>query len=255
MIPDREVLNGAPSSGGSIEHGTVGWEDGAPHFDREAGKPVVVKVTLFRGRGPGEVSHSGKTRAQGLQVLCCIGAPLNFIPPDGSRVLVAFPAECGWGPGAGVVFTMVTAEPEDQFGDTRSKLDFGPDCDLVIKARSITLTDYQDRWIAVGPQSGIKMGDATASGLQLKGGVWAMWVAEGNVAKSLLNLTKDNAVLTHKASTPAIIRLADGDCSIGSKGFAVACANAMIGGGASPATPAQYGLGTGSASTSVFIQP
>ncbi|HEX7464459.1 MAG TPA: hypothetical protein VF382_06160, partial [Actinomycetota bacterium] len=175
---DQDLFGGGEEGQGSIEAGTVGWNDGQAHYDVEAGEVVLVKVTLFRGRNPDRDPELVPGRAGGTQILARVSAPSQTIPADGAEVIVAVPAGFGLAPGCPVILAQVAVAPPNQFSATKAKIDYGADTDVVIKARSITFSDYEDRYITVGPTYGIKMGDADCNGAQLKGGIWMMWAAD-----------------------------------------------------------------------------
>src|SRR3972149_641324 len=178
-----ECYGPAQEDGGRLESGTVGWDDGKPHYDLDGGERTLVKVTLYRGYRPGEDKKPRDGRAGGMQILCRITRPLNFIPEDGEEVLVGIPAGFQETPGAGFILAVASNAPATQHSATKAKMDFGPEVDLVIKARSVTLSDYQDRFITLGPTYGIKMGagritDNSArdlSGCILKDGKWMFY--------------------------------------------------------------------------------
>jgi len=196
---EQAVLGGDASwASGSIEAGTVGWDDDADHYDTAPGEVVLVKVTLFRGRNPDRDPEPKPGRAGGLQILARVSAPMQTIPPDGAEVIVAVPAVFGLTPGAPVILAQVAVAPPNQFSATRAKLDFGPDVDVVIKARSVTLTDYEDRFFTLGPRFGIKMGDAGANGMQLKGGKWCAYVAQNGDAKAVWEMSATDLKISQK---------------------------------------------------------
>jgi hypothetical protein len=179
---EQERLRDQRSGSGSIELGTVGWGDGEDRFAPEVeGEPTLVKVTLFRGRRPDVDGEAKEDRAQGQPTLCRVAQPLNYIPPEGGQVMVAIPAGFELTPGVGVIFAAM-GPTTTQFGTARAKMDFGPDVDLILKAKSVTLSDYEDRYLTLGPDFGFKVGDATASGLNLQDGKWLMYVADGGDA-------------------------------------------------------------------------
>jgi hypothetical protein len=246
---------------GPIEAGTVGWEDGKDHFDVASGEVALVKVTLFRGRNPDRDPPLTEGRAGGLRILARISAPMNDIPPDGTEVLVAFPSGIELVPGVAVIFAQPAITPPNQFSKERAKLDFGPDRDLLIKARSITITDYEDRYITIGPTYGIKMGDAESNGAQLKDGVWNFWAAddaESPVSRAFVKLDgrKGEAWFISKDATKgtAGIKFKDGNCTVPCQSFNVPSANGSLGAGATAATGIEYGPTPGVPSTTWYVQ-
>lgn len=183
---------------GGIYDGTVGWDDGADHFDLDDTSGVtLVKVTLFKGHNATTDGEKTTARARGTRILCRIGAPLFNVPPDGAQVVVAMPADRMLVPGGGVIISQVIASPGTQFSATKAKMDFGPDFDLVIKARTITLTDYEDRYLTIGPKFGFKIGDADANGCQLKNDQWLFYTTDGAAtptAVTTFQLSRDNGI-------------------------------------------------------------
>jgi len=243
---------------GGIYDGTVGWEDGSDHFDLDSDSGVtLVKVTLFKGHNPTTDGEKTTARARGTRVLCRIGAPLFNVPPDGAQVVVAMPAERMLVPGGGVIISQVIASPGNQFSATKAKMDFGPDFDLVIKARSVTFTDYEDRYISVGPKFGIKMGDATGNGAQLKNDQWLLYTIDGDNAATTLRLSKTDgiALMIHDGKTCGFT-MKDGEwVGVGTL-FKALFAGGYLGSAPSAATPMTYGASTASlGSTAWFISP
>lgn len=207
---ERDVLG--PGDGdadhGSIEMGTVGWDDGDDFIDQggEANDGnTLVKVTLFRGRDQAEPLKKGV--AQGHKVVCQISCLHGFIiPQKGQRVIVAIPAGMGGTPGAATIIGLLALSPTQQFGAKRVMQDYGPDTHVLIRAKSVTLQSYADphpQYIAVGtPASGgapgIYLCDETGSGATVQSGVLGLFATDG-------------------ASSPtatAFVQLKDGEVSI-----------------------------------------
>jgi len=124
-------------------------------------------------------------------------------------VLVGIPAGLQETPGAGFILAVASNAPDIQHSATKAKVDMGPEVDLVYKARSITFTDYQDRYITIGPEYGIKMGagrmtDNSAqdlSGCILKDGKW-MFYCSNAAGESVagLQLAGDDGTLLFNVS-------------------------------------------------------
>jgi hypothetical protein len=246
---------------GNVEAGTVGWSDDKDHFDVAPSEVALVKVTLFRGRNPDRDPEPPKGRAGGIRILARISAPMNQIPPDGAEVMVAIPAGFKLTPGVACIIAQPAVTPPNQFSQERSKLDFGPDVDLVIKARSVTLTDYEDRYLTVGPRFGIKMGDADANGCQLKGNKWSFWAADGaDEPESRAFFQLDGAgearlVANDPSKGTHGIKFKDGNCTIPCQQFSVPAGGGKLGAGAIAGQGVGYGVGAASLmSTSWFIQ-
>lgn len=253
----REGAAVRPDQGG-IYDGTVGWDDGADHFDLDAVSGVtLVKVTLFKGRNPTTDGAKPDARARGTRILCRIGAPLFNVPPDAAQVVVAMPADRLLVPGGGVIISQVIASPGTQFSATKAKMDFGPNCDLVIKARSIVLTDYDDSYFTVGPDYGIKMGDADGNGGQLKDDQWLFYTTEDGTATTTFRLSKADgiALMINDGQTCGMTMKAGEWTGVGTL-FKAMFAGGYLGSAPTAATPMTYGASTASlGSTAWFISP
>jgi len=258
---EQALLGGDASwATGGIEAGTVGWDDGADHYDTAEGEVVLVKVTLFRGRNPDRDPDPKAGRAGGLQILARVSAPMQTIPPDGAEVIVAIPAGFGLTPGAPVIVAQVAVAPPNQFSATRAKLDFGPDVDVVIKARSVTITDYEDRYVTVGPRFGIKMGDAGANGMQLKDGKWQAWAADSTeTARGFLLLDGNTGEVrlfgNDETGGTQGIKCRNGKATIICKSFSCPADNGQLGYLATNVQGIEYGPTPGIPSTSWFVAP
>ncbi len=178
---DRQIQGGnQPAADGAIELGEVIEVEGS-HY--QVKPTTLVHVRLLRG------DPDDRPR-----LLCRISQPLNFIPTPGTAFVVAVPAGFGYSPGAPMIIGCAGAAPGNQFAADKAKMDFGPDYDLVIKARTITFTDYEDRYLTLGPQYGIKAGDADASGFQMQDGKWLIYASEDGTAKATLQLAGDDGI-------------------------------------------------------------
>jgi hypothetical protein len=257
---ERSHLMKEMTKTGSIELGTVGWDDGGDHWDSVAGEPTLVKVRLFRGRNPTTDGDAKTTEAQGSRLLCRISQPLNFIPDAGTQVIVGVPAGFGRTPGASMILGAAGNAPAIQFSETRAKMDFGANMDLLIKARSVTLTDYADRYVTVGPNFGIKMGDAVGNGLNLTGNSWLMYASDGDTdnpdARAVLQLDEATGVrLLHKKADGVLTSLVmlDGDATLAGTNGYFYVAGVYLGLGAIAANGAMF-AGAG-VSTTVYVSP
>jgi hypothetical protein len=148
---DREAVPDRLEECGGIEQGIVGWGDGKPHFDLgddSNGNVTLVKVKLIRG-----------VHGDGIELLCGISEPFWYIPAEGSVVHVSLPAGLWRAPGNTMITAILGKSPTKQFGTGNAQdavLDFGPDRRVVIKAgKGVVMSDYQNRYIAVGPETGI----------------------------------------------------------------------------------------------------
>jgi hypothetical protein len=233
-----------------FEPGTVGWDGVDPHFDTEDGV-TLVRVTLVRGRHPSTPLQPDV--AQGYQVLCRIGGGLFRIPPKGTAVMVGFPTVFANHPGAGVIVCTTEASPDIQFNETKAKFDVGADTDLVIKAKSVTITDYDNRFLHVGPD-GVMLQDEKGNGVLIKSGAIMIYVADGADAKTLVQMTAKELSLLQKDT--GFLKLTGGNFTVLANGSAgLLAANVTVGAKATAITPALVGTPPGKPSTSVFVSP
>jgi hypothetical protein len=234
-----------------FEPGTVGWDGVDLHFDTEDGL-TLVRVTLVRGRHPSTPLQPDV--AQGHQVLCRIGGGLFRIPPKGTAVMVGFPTAFAGHPGAGVIVCTTEASPDMQFSEAKAKLDLGKDADLVIKAKSVTITDYDNRFLHVGPD-GVMLQDEKGNGVVIKSGAIMIYVADSGDAKTLVQMTPAELSLVQKDT--GFLKLTGGDLTMLASGSAgLLAASVGIGSPSSPPQPALIGVSPpGTPSTTVHISP
>jgi hypothetical protein len=251
-----ELPNDADVLGGRgdlllFEPGTVGWDDVDAHFDTEDGV-TLVRVTLVRGRHPS--TPLTPNVAQGYQVLARIGGGLFRIPAKGTSVMVGFPTAFADHPAAGVIVCTTEVSPDIQFSETKAKFEVGADTDFVIKAKSVTITDYDNRFLHVGPD-GVMLQDEQGNGVVIKGGAIMIYVADSGDAKTLIQMTPKELSLLQKDT--GLVKLTAGNVTILASGAAgVLAGNVSIGAQAGPATPALVGISPpGAPSKSVFISP
>ena len=257
--PSEAELRRDPPDQGGIYDGTVGWADGSAHFDIDEESGItLVKVTLFKGRNPDTDGAVSDGLAHGREILCRIGAPLFNIPPKGAQVMVAMAADRGLTPGAGVIFSIPIKSPGTQFSDSRAKMDFGEETDLVIKARSVTLSDYEDRFLTLGPTFGIKAGDSTGSGLHIKNSKLRFYAAVNKTGVCSLELS-ENKIFSMCTSSgggqSSGFKFNGGNCTVYCQQYANTAASGMLGGTASPLSGIQYGPGLGLPSLSWKVAP
>jgi hypothetical protein len=237
-----------------FEPGTVGWDDTGEHFDAGTADNdgnTLVRVTLFRGRDPSVAPKAGV--ASGHRILAQLGGGLFRIPPKGTRVMVGFPTAFATTPGAAVILCTCEASPDSQFGAGKAKLDVGPDQEIILKGKAVTLTDYDDRFLHVGPD-GVMMQDENGNGVVIKNGAIVIYVADGGDAKSVIQITKGELSFLQKDS--GFVKLKSGSATVfANKSAAIVAGNVMLGAQASPATPALTGITapTAKPSTSVFV--
>lgn len=241
-LTENEVLNRPDpfDDAGGIYHGTVGWDDGqGKHFDMKPGEITLVKVTLFVGRDPrAEVPDDGL--AHGRQILASVAAPLFKIPAPGTVVHVSIPAGCWSVPGAGVIFAEVLKAPPNQFSESTSKLDFGPDANLVIKAGQVAITDYENRYISVSPKGGIKMADADGTMVSILNKAIQVVVGNGagEEATAIFELGAGKLRVALKdGSKQAAMVLNPDQFAVTCKSFVAECSSGKLGAG--PILPAQ----------------
>jgi hypothetical protein len=251
-----ELPNDADVLGGHgdlllFEPGTVGWDGVSPHYDTEDGV-TLVRVTLVRGRHPATPLQPDV--AQGYQVLARIGGGLFRIPAQGTSVMVGFPTAFADHPGAGVIVCTTESSPDIQFSPTKAKFDVGADTDFVIKAKSVTISDYANRFLHVGPD-GVMLQDEKGNGVVMSGGAIMIYVADSGDAKTVVQMTSKELSLVQKDT--GMVKLTGGNATVVASGSAAIVAGSVsIGAKATAATPAIIGpTPPGAPSTSVFISP
>jgi hypothetical protein len=251
--PFAELPNDADVLGGHgdlllFEPGTVGWDGASPHYDTEAGV-TLVRVTLVRGRHPS--TPLTPDVAQGYQVLARIGGGLFRIPAPGTPVMVGFPTAFADHPGAGVIVCTTEASPDIQFSPTKVKFDIGADTDFVIKAKSVTITDYNNRFLHVGPD-GVMLQDDKGNGVVMSGGAIMIYVTDGGDAKTVVQMTSKELSLVQKDT--GMVKLTGGNATVlANASAAIVAGNVSVGAQATAATPAMIGPPPGVPSASVFL--
>lgn len=199
---ESDVRAGAPTAV-FVTRGVVGWATSSKHFDvgpaTSSGitrDTTLVFVTLESGRVVNSSKPPQAGKADGQEILCQVGGPLYAIPPKGTAVLIAFPDGMSDAPGAGVIMSWLGASPSVQFSATRAVLDVGGTMDLIIRAKSVTMTDYNQpaRWLTVGPSpsggpAGIMMCDEAGGLISLQSGVVGLVASANGDAKTLIQLT------------------------------------------------------------------
>lgn len=230
----------------------MGWVSASPHFDTADGI-TLVRVTLFRGKSPTAAITPGI--AQGLEVLARIGGGMFRIPGPGTPVMVGFPSAFAAMPGAGVIVCTTEASPTIQFSPTRAKMDLGPDTDLVLKARTITLSDYSNRFVHLGADGGIQIQDSDGTGIIIQNGNIAIFSALNGAMKTMLQVT--TSALQAMQADGVVVNIKGGNMTIAGSQCSLAFGSVALGVNASPATPAQFGPApmAGTPSTCVFVSP
>jgi hypothetical protein len=182
-----------------IDIGTVGWEGDDTFYEKGTAENdgyTLVKVQLYRGRNQSKPLKAGI--GQGHKVLCHISSGVFRIPPRGTRVYVAFPRGMETVPGAGVIMAAVEKNPQIQFEEDRVVLDFGTETHVVIKGKSVNITDFEDRFISVGEprtggDSGIVFQCEDGTGGYMRTGKVSFWTSSGPAqdAQNLFQLEND----------------------------------------------------------------
>ena len=245
----------------AVEAGVIGWdgEDDVADVGTEAnGGVTLIRVQLFRGKDATSDVKPGV--AQGHRILARMnGFPLWAIPPKGMQCYVMFPSGFESAPGAGVIAALPGANPFVQFAKTRTKLDVGEDQDLVLKGRSVTISSYDNDFIAVGPDSGIIMSDHLGNMVQIKDGQILITVADGDPpdAKTVVRLKTDSLELLQKNSGGNIagVKLENLEVTVVGAIFKALTAGGCLGKFASLPTGIQYSVAPGTMSATWSVQP
>ncbi|HPG76859.1 MAG TPA: hypothetical protein PLU61_11820 [Rhodoglobus sp.] len=255
---NESILN-PPSHEPEIALGRVGWPGDDDIVDlgtADNDGATLLKVTLHRGGYPGDIPKPGE--AAGYRVRVRVMGPVFDVPPKGTEVCVAFPGGIGMVAGAGVLLGSLTRTPDHQFSATATKIDAGPDRDLVLKGRSVVLTRHNpdgtgaEDFVSVSPDGGIQALTADGCGVVLKDQTITLFVADAGDAKSVLSVTKDAMRLMQKVSATktTVVSIAEDVVSIVGKTFRALCGNVAL--GIAAAQPVM--LGTNMPSTAVFSQ-
>lgn len=251
-----------------VQKGIVGWASKAEHFDlgtAENDGTTLVHVQLFEKRTRRKTrKDEDLTKATGREILCQVGGPFYVIPPKGTVVLVAFPDGDYDSPGAGVILMWLNASPPIQFSDKRAVLGIPDTMDLVIKGKSITLSDYTTpaaRWLTVGPSpnggpAGILFCDEKGGMLTIQGGVVGLVAGDGSSppnGTTVLQLTKDEATLVQKDGS--MLKLKGGKATLAGQSCYVQGGAVYLGKAPVLANTALWGVTgvAGAPSPSVFI--
>ncbi|MDB4994877.1 MAG: hypothetical protein JWM74_2309, partial [Myxococcaceae bacterium] len=130
------------------ELGTVGWANREEHVDFGTGDNdgfTFVMVTLYAGKTPGEKPTAGL--AQGREILCGVNSLAGTrIPKKGTRVYVLYPSGMEDADGAGVIVaTVEKTATKDALAKDRVVVDYGDDVHLVLRAKSVSLQDPDNR--------------------------------------------------------------------------------------------------------------
>jgi hypothetical protein len=258
---DLGSLIPAGSPTGRIEMGTIGWDNAEEHFVQgtegtEEEGYTLVRVQLFRGRSNASKKLKATT-GQGTQMLCHISSGLFRIPKKGERCFVMLAAGYENMDASGVIVAIIKKTPFEQFSEGRVKMDFGSDEDLVIKARSVTISDYNNDYMSLTAAGGFRAATFDGGLIQVKGDKFTaacgggIYLFGGTTPSAGLVLSSVQAQLWCGAGMFKINAIGMGTW-IGFQAV-ISAGSVSIGALASPATPC--GIFPGLPSTSVFISP
>lgn len=244
-----------------IYRGVVGWKDNNTHFDLGTDSNdghTFVKVTLNEGIPQTETPQTGT--AHGYQIIAHIMGPLYWVPPVGTPVVVAFPDGHIEAPGAGIILGSIGKSPGIQFKNDKPKLDFGPHQDLVIKARTITISDYENNYAQLGNDSIAFSLGSFKTGIKIWNNGINMYTDVGGKTCSLAMSNLDGSIsLNTKGSKDAHVQIKGDTGSVfvfGEQSW-LGCSINYLGKLPSTLTGAAYGVAgpVNTVSTSVFISP
>lgn len=206
---DRGILGASDDFATSTsENGTIGWDGDKLVYDEIGGDGndghTLIKVTLYKGKDPAEPVKNGV--AQGHQIACRLkGDGFWRIPKHGEKCVVLFPGGDMQTPGNGVIVACPDRNPSVQFKENRAVLDFGPDTDVIIKGRSVTMSDYAEHpnALQVGSVLGgddlIKLFTGNGDFISVKAGAIGMAVVLDGDAKSMFVMETDSVAITQKS--------------------------------------------------------
>ena len=178
-----------------------------PALDTEDGV-TLVRVTLVRGRHPSTPLTPESRRA--TRSLPHRRRPVSH-PAAGDPVMVGFPTAFADHPGAGVIVCTTEASPDIQFSRPKAKFDVGADTDFVIKAKCVTICDYDNRFLHVGPD-GVMLQDEAGNGVIMKGGAMMIFVADSGDAKTVVQMTAKELSLVQKDT--GLVKLTGGNVTV-----------------------------------------
>jgi hypothetical protein len=243
---DRDATNPGNSDFGSVEMGTVGWDDGNTYLDLGTASNdgnTLVAVQLYRGRDQTQALKPGV--AQGHKIWCQISSMFGiyWLPSQGTRVLVAVPAGMGSTQGAPLIVGAYQTSGGaggtpggSQFKVGRVMWDVGSSSHALIKGKSATMQSYSNpaQWMGVGtPMAGGAAGvyalDETGSGFSSQAGECAMFSCSGGDVKSTCHLTASSAELINKGSQTCGVQATSGDCKAFGANFKATCGMVYLG--------------------------
>jgi hypothetical protein len=226
---EHEVIGHGGHDGGpplGIEVGTVGWEDDQIISDLNTDPNdgiTLIRVQLFRGRQATKPVTPGI--AQGIKILAQLSGPLWNVPARGQRVFVAIPHGMESTPGAAVIMAMPGPAPNIQYGVNKTKMDLGPNQDLVIKARSIALTTYSNQFISItssetpGAPDQIVIQDHDGTGITIEDGVITIHDGTGSSVFQISETTVSVSCAGSATSPPTCLLMSSAHCQVVSPDF------------------------------------
>lgn len=234
-----DLLSPDSADRGGVEMGTVGWDDGTDDLDQgSTGNDgnTLIKVQLFRGKDPATPPKPGV--AQGIKLLCQISSMFGiyWIPPAGTRVLVAIPAGMSQTQGAALIIAAYQTSPTAQFVPGRVMWDVGSSTHVLIKAESVTAQSYASpaQYIGVGqPMAGgapgIYLVDETGSGITVQSGVIGTFASSGGDAKVLIQVTASGLDVMNKPGNSQFKMDSSGNFVFLGNQFQVPCGGGFFG--------------------------
>jgi hypothetical protein len=258
---EDDLTSGARDyAGAQIEIGVVGWSDEDEWYEKGAEDNdghTLVRVQLYRGKPGGESPKTGE--AHGHRILCHIADHIFRIPAKGTRCYVAIPH--GFEtipPGAAIIVACLRKTPVTQFEEDRVVMDFGPDNHVIIKGKSVALSDHN------APANSLSVGTPRTGGpagvlINLPDGTGAVWqpgvVGIFATASTLISMTDSKFEVWQSAGS--VLQMTGGNfTSIGAVNK-MQGAGCYIGKAPTPANPVLWGFSgvMGVASPSVFVSP
>ncbi len=205
--------------------GHVGWDDQEAYYEKgdPSGPPghrhTLVYVTLGGKEAPVKAPDSR------VRLLCAIGSGVFRIPKKGTMVYVIVPPGMEESPGAPLIIATREDDPPIQFEDDRIVFTFGDDAHIVIRGKSVSLSDFANRFLTVGtPRTGGTPGltfqASDGSGGVIQEGVVSWFVAQTGDVKTLVQMTPSKYEVLYKSSPIAsiIFKMAGNDFHIAGPG-------------------------------------
>jgi len=154
----------------------------------------------------------------------------------------------------------VAKSPTVQFELDRVVMDFGPNVHVVVRGRSVSMADPDNRFITVGtPRSGGAPGltfqAADGSGGVVQEGVVSWFAAKSGTANTILQFTPSAAEVRQADGGGTMLKLSEGTCHTLGKVNKVQGAGVYLGANPTETNTVIYGQSgqTGVPSLSVFV--